>query len=207
MEPPLSPADCGSFHPTLPRCLWKTRKKAQSFSDITSSLTLSTATCTEWRQSWIGLTVQVWEDFVLCRGVLGCQVFNLLRWGQINSQRSIKKNPVLYYLLCVCNSAYWRCVVGKCLQVSNVGVDETTSAFDVSADVMVRTVGNTDSQSERKRERRRESESENQAPSITLPSFTNRGQHCNNSIFFCRMENKAQPSIPTFHCVTNHGPT
>lgn len=48
----------------------------------------------------------------------------------------------------MCVGAYRRCVVSKCLQVSDVGVNEPSSALDLVADIMVCCIGNEYSQTE-----------------------------------------------------------
>lgn len=43
---------------------------------------------------------------------------------------------------------YHWCVVGKCLQVSHIGVDESPGALNLGADIMVCSIGNKYSETE-----------------------------------------------------------
>lgn len=48
----------------------------------------------------------------------------------------------------MCVSPYRRCVVSKCLQVSDVGVNEPPRVFDLVADILVCSISNEHSQAE-----------------------------------------------------------
>lgn len=48
----------------------------------------------------------------------------------------------------MCVGAYRRRVVSKCLQISDVGINEPSSALDLVTDIMVCCIGNEHSRSE-----------------------------------------------------------
>lgn len=127
----------------------------------------------------VELTVEVWQDFVLGCGVLGCQACLtccsrrhtvLIDIGYIILLAFVfsKINRVV----CVSVRTYCRRVVSERLQVSHVGVNEPPSAFDLWADVVVCGESNENSHTEKHMQDRLV-----RLRAVQWPHFNSREQH------------------------------